>query len=75
MKGTTDALATLSLKRLVFRREKFLGVLLELQKAFDCLDHDIPFERLHNLDVSEVSQKCVRIFLQNKTQTGKVEGK
>lgn len=69
-KCTTDAMVALVTKAVnaLDHKNKSVGVFLDFQKAFDCLDHDILFNRLYNLGVRGLSLDWIKSYLQNRTQ-------
>lgn len=75
-KNTTDAMIDFSSKVIsaLDNKYKAVGVFLDLQKAFNCLRHDILFDRLYNLGIRGVPLDWLKSFLISRTQRVQVNG-
>ncbi len=69
-KNTTDAMVDYVTKAITAldEKNKAVGVFLDLQKAFDCLDHSILFDKLYSLGLRGVSLDWIKSFLQSRHQ-------
>lgn len=76
-KNTTDAMVNFVTNAIIALDEKYktVGVFLDLQKAFDCIDYNVLFERLYNLGVRGVSLNWIKSYLTSRIQRVQVNGK
>ena len=52
----------------IANKEYCIGILLDLSKAFDTLDHSILLEKLSNIGIRGVSNKWFSSYISNRTQ-------
>ena len=50
------------------------GVFVELQKAFDTLDHQIQLAKLNHYGIRGVSNECFKYYLPNRNQYVSING-
>jgi len=51
-----------------------IGIFLDIKKAFDCVDHNILFRKLHKLGIRDTCLKWFKSYLSNRTQKVDVNG-
>lgn len=73
-RNTTDAMIDFIDKAVAALDKKFktIGVFLDLQKAFDCLDHGKLFNRLHRIGVRGVALDWIKSYLKGRIQRVKI---
>lgn len=76
-RSTTDAMVDFVSNAITAldEKEKTVGVFLDLQKAFDCLDHKTLFERMYDLGVRGVSLDWIKSYLSKRCQKVQVKSK
>jgi hypothetical protein len=74
-KNTTGAMVEFATNAITAldQKCKSIGIFLDLQKAFDCLDHKVLFDRLYSLGVRGVALNWIKSYLLNRTQTVQIE--
>jgi len=50
---------------------KVMGIFLDVQKTFDCVNHELLLRKLENSGIREVSNNLFRSFLSDRTQSVK----
>jgi hypothetical protein len=72
--STNDATATIieNIIESLNDKTKCNCVLLDLSKAFDCIQHDILMDKLYKYGVRGISHKLIESYLRNRTQHVKV---
>jgi hypothetical protein len=69
-KNTVDAMAKFVSDIILALDQKYktVGVFLDLQKAFDCINHKVLLDRLSSLGIRGPSLNWIRSFLENRSQ-------
>jgi hypothetical protein len=72
--STNDATATIieNIVESLNDKTKCNCVLLDLSKAFDCIQHDILMDKLYKYGVRGIPHKLIESYLRNRTQHVKV---
>jgi len=72
--GTEDALAHLTneIYNNIDKRNKTIGIFLDLSKAFDRISHSILLNRLHSLGITGTAFKIFESYLNHRTQQTRI---
>lgn len=72
--GTEDALAQLTneIYNNIDKRNKTIGIILDLSKAFDSISHSILLNRLHSLGITGTTFKIFESYLNQRTQQSRI---
>jgi len=68
--STTDALFNLDnfVRRYIDINYKIMGIVLDVQKAFDCVNHELLLKKLNYSGIRGVANNLLKSFLSERTQ-------
>jgi retron-type reverse transcriptase len=73
--STNDALFEVDsfIRKNIDKNYKVLGIVLDVNKAFDCVNHDILLEKLDRAGIKGVANNLLKSFLSRRTQRVKID--
>jgi len=54
------------------KKDKVIAIFLDIQKAFDTVDHNLLLEKLEYIGIRRISLKLFKSYLTNRTQTVRI---